>query len=355
MADREKDLAAPEPELLDIVINGKALKAKRGSTVLEAAEAAGIYIPTLCHHAYLSPTGSCRLCAVEVEGMRGLPCACTLSVAPGMAARTETPRLAEFRRGLVEDIVREHPRDCLICPENMRCELQRVATYVGLGPVPFAPRASDLKDLGTFFSRDYSLCIRCGRCVRVCHEVRGNKAIYFLLDEKGLSVGTPMGRSLMDSGCRFCGACVDVCPTGALVDKRQRGLPERMVKTICPYCGVGCQLDLEIRDGKIMQAIPDAHGPANHGQACVKGRFGIPEFVHSPDRLVSPLVRRDGELVETSWDDALDMVASKLKSYAPDEVAVIASAKCTNEENYLLQKFARSVLGTHNIDHCARL
>jgi predicted molibdopterin-dependent oxidoreductase YjgC len=336
-------------------INGKIVNFKEGDTVLEAAQAAGIYIPTLCHHPALAPAGTCRLCVIEIDGRRGLPCSCTMPVETGMVIHTDTPRVQEFRRTQLESIVSDHPRDCLFCPENMRCELQRVANYIGLRQIPLVHRGHQLKDPGIFFSRDYSLCIRCGRCVRVCQEVRNNRAIYFLLDDKGLSVGTPLNRSLEESGCQFCGACVDVCPTGALVDKNQQGLAERVVKTICPYCGVGCQLDLEIKNGKIMQVIPDMHGPANHGQACVKGRFGIPGFVHHPERLTQPLIRKGGAFTPSTWEEALDLVAARLKTYAPDEVAVIASAKCTNEDNYILQKFGRAVLGTNNIDHCARL
>ena len=345
----------PTSRFRQLVIDGKVVKARDGMTVLEAAKSAGVYIPTLCYHPYISPVGTCRLCVVEVEGMRGLPCSCTLPVAEGMVVHTDTPRINEFRQTALECIVREHPRDCLICPENMRCELQKVATFVGIDKVTFVPLRSYVKEEGIFFNRDYNLCIRCGRCVRICHEVRVNKTIYFLLDEKGLSIGTPLNRSLEDAGCKFCGACVDVCPTGALVDRAQRGLPDQVVTTVCPYCGVGCQLNLEVRHGKITQVVPNSEGPANHGQACVKGRFDIAEFVHHSNRLTHPLVKRNGKLEEVGWEEALDTVAKTLARYSSEQVAVISSAKCTNEDNYAAQKFARVVLGTNNIDHCVRL
>jgi len=342
---------------VQVIIDGRKLSVESGVTVLEAARASGIYIPSLCYHPAIAPSGSCRLCAVEVEGMRGLPCSCTLPATEGMVIRTETPRLQEFRRTLLEIILSEHPRDCLTCPANLKCELQRLCAYLGLREVtvPYAPREAQLKEEGIFFNRSYELCIRCGRCVRICEEVRGNRVLFFSNDEQGLSVATPLNRSLEDSGCEFCGACVDACPTGAMRDRWQLGLPERTVTTICPYCGVGCQLVLEIRAGRVSQTVPDPEGPANRGQACVKGRFGIAEFVHHPDRLTHPLVRRNGKLVEASWDEALDVVVESLKRYSGEQVAVVSSAKCTNEDNYLAQKFARVVLGTNNVDHCARL
>ena len=342
---------------MELVIDGKTVSAKDGMTVLEAAKAAGIYIPSLCFHPYISPMGTCRLCVVEVEGVRGLPCSCTLPATDGMVVRTSTSWVQEFRAAMLENILAEHPRSCLVCPANLQCDLQKATAHIGVDQesLPDISPNSRVKTEDIFFNLDYSLCIRCGLCVRACHELRGNKAIYFLSDEKGLSVGTPQDLPLQDSGCKFCGACVDVCPTGALLNKAQRGLPERVVTTVCPYCGVGCQLNLEIRRGEVTQVVPDPDGPANRGQACVKGRFGIGEFVHHSDRLTRPLVRRDGTLVEVDWDEALNIVAANLSKYSGDQVAVVSSAKCTNEDNYVTQKFARAVVGTNNLDHCARL
>jgi formate dehydrogenase major subunit len=191
----------------------------------------------------------------------------------------------------------------------------------------------------------------------VCQEVRGIGAIAFTYRGSQALVGTAFNKTLLDSGCQFCGACVDICPTGALIDRSSKwlGLPERSVVTTCPYCGVGCQLSLEVNGGKVSRSVPVLENSVNQGQACVKGRFGIAEFVHHPERLTKPLVRRNGELVEVSWDEVLDLVADKLNKYKGNQFAFIASAKCTNEENYLAQKFTRMVMQTNNVDHCARL
>ncbi len=353
-------------------------------TVLDAAKKAGIYIPTLCHHPSLTPFGACRLCIVEIEKMRGLPVACATPAADGMVVKTKTPQLQEFRRGVLELMLSEHPNVCLtcdrkvrcgpyniclrnasvtercvLCPKNKRCELQQVVDYIGIEELklPYTYKDAPSHHTDPFFDRDYNLCILCGRCVRVCQEIRGNGAIAFTQRGSQTQVATAFGRSLQDAGCQFCGACVDVCPTGALVERSVRylGAPDREVLTTCPYCGVGCQLELEVKDGKVISAHPQMENEVNRGQACVKGRFGIAEFVHHPDRLTAPLVRKDGELVPVSWKEALSLVAGKLSSYQPDEVAVISSAKTTNEDNYVAQKFARAVLGTNNVDHCARL
>ena len=348
-----------EIKVISLTIDGQAVKAKEGATVLEAVRQAGIYIPTLCYHPSLTPYGACRLCIVEIENLRGFPTACTTPVAKDMVIRTNTPQLRELRRNIFELILAEHPQQCLTCPKNLRCELQELASRIGVEELTLPPIRKDLPVYqdSPFFDRDYNLCILCGRCVRVCQEVRGIGAIAFTYRGSQALVGTAFNKTLLDSGCQFCGACVDVCPTGALIDRSSKwlGVPERSVVTTCPYCGVGCQLSLEVNGGKVSRSVPVLENSVNQGQACVKGRFGIAEFVHHPERLTKPLVRRNGELVEVSWDEVLDLVADKLNKYKGNQFAFIASAKCTNEENYLAQKFTRMVMQTNNVDHCARL
>jgi predicted molibdopterin-dependent oxidoreductase YjgC len=366
---------------ITLTINGKSIEAKEGMTVLEAALAADIYIPTLCYHPDLEPYGGCRLCVVEIEKVRGLPTACTIPATDGMVVITESPAISESRRMSLELILSNHPCACLechrrqrcepydiclrqvavsdrcvVCPANGSCELQKVVDYIGVHElrVHKYDRSFPVDTSNPFFNIDRNRCILCARCVRTCQEITCVGAIDMAYRGYAMKVATFGDTPLMESICRSCGECLVRCPVGALTPK-ETFRPEKEVKTTCIYCGVGCQMYLGVKDNQVVSIRGDTEGPVNQGLLCVKGRFGITEFVNHRDRLKKPLIKRHGRFEEASWEEALSLVADKLKDYQSDEVAVISSAKSTNEDNYVMQKFARAVLGTNNIDHCARL
>ncbi len=345
-------------DTVNITIDGEAVVARKGQTVLKAAEENGFFIPTLCADDDLEPYGACRVCVVEIEGMRGFPTSCTTPVAEGMKIKTDSEALNKMRQFAVQLIRSDHPTDCDACPKNQQCELQMTEALLGIGgKAPFASLPS--KELpvdksNPFYNFDPNYCILCGKCVRACDEIRGLKAITLAYRGYNTRVRPGGERPLIDSTCESCGECVDHCPVYALTPKETRH-PSTEVETVCPYCGVGCGISLGVRQGEVISSHGRKEGTVNNGSLCVKGRFGIPGFVNSPDRLKMPLIKKDGRFVAMTWDEALDTVARTFARYQPDEVAVITSAKATNEDNYVAQKFARAVLGTNNIDHCARL
>jgi len=337
-------------------IDGQEVRAKSGMTVLGAALEAGIYIPTLCYDPDLEPHGGCRLCIVDIEGMSGMPTACTTPVADGMVVKTSTAAVNKVRLDIAELILADHPLDCLTCVKNQRCELQKVAAYLGITERRLSRTATErtIDDSNPFFTLDRNYCILCQRCTRTCDEVTCVNAIEIINRGYESHVGTFGDKPLMESICQSCGECVARCPVAALTIK-DAVQPSREVETTCPYCGVGCSMLLGIRDGNIVSIRGNRQSPANRGQLCVKGRFGIAGFVHSPERLKTPLIKRDGRFVEASWDEALGLIADKLGGYPKEQIGVISSARCTNEDNYVAQKFCRVALGTNNVDHCARL
>lgn len=361
--------------MVKLRINGQEISAVPGATVLEAAQANGIRIPNLCASKGLTPLGGCRLCLVEIKGKRGYLPACCTPVEEGLDVTTETPRLQAIRRQTLELILSEHPHACLICtekkeceeykstirkvgevtgcvlcPRNGRCGLQDVVTELKIEKVrwPATYRDFEVHREDPFFDRNYNLCILCTRCVRVCSEVRGAAAISVIFRGPQAAIGTCLDQPLLDSGCQFCGACVDVCPTASLTERGLKGeeLPEDIRETVCPLCGLGCALEADLNQGRIVSTRPKEEAPVNRGQACVKGRFLIRDVVHSPQRLLRPMVRRDGELVEAGWDEALDSAAQRLKGEKDKGLFMVVSSQLALEDLYVAQKFGRQVLNT---------
>ena len=362
-------------DTITLTINGKEVNAKKGATVLEAALSASIYIPTLCYDPDLKPYGACRLCVVEIEGMRGLVSSCTTPATEGMVVHTETPRINQVRCITMELIIANHHGDCFTCVINQQCEVLKIAQYLGVNQEHIdqlrkSTQILPVDDSHPAFIRDPNKCILCAKCVRACHEIAGVGAIGLAFRGYSTKATTFGDKAIIESICKSCGECIARCPTGALVPKYEKS-PTKEVKTICPYCGVGCSLYLGIRDNKIVSVRGDPEGPSNKGSLCVKGRWGY-DFVAHPERLTTPLIRiagtprgaaHDGQVHEifreATWDEALEVVSERLfeikQTYGPDSLATLSSAKCTNEENYVMQKFTRAVLGTNNVDHCARL
>jgi formate dehydrogenase alpha subunit len=360
-----------------LTIDGRTVDVPADRTVLEAARDAGITIPTLCYHRDLSVDGSCRLCMVEVEQIRGQVAACTLPVRAGMVVHTETPALTASRRFVLEMLLLRYADAGYAVSDRPETEFQRwvrhygAAFAVGLQP---PARHTVNSDPNPFVWVDLNKCILCTRCVRACEEVQGRFVwgVGYRGDDAKIIAG--LDTTMLDARCESCGACVAYCPTGALDDKMSVGLgkPDKVVATTCTYCGVGCGFDVNIKDGRIIRVTSNSAAPVNGMSLCVKGRYGY-DFVHHPERLTRPRIRKyllDGGTkhsasaagrawIEVDWEAALGLVAEKLATVktesGADAVGVFASAKCSNEENYLMQKFARQVLGTHNIDHCARL
>ena len=365
-------------ESLNLTIDDVEITAKPGQTVLQAAIDNNVYIPYLCYWPGMKPYGACRMCVVEVEGGRGTPASCTLPVADGMVVRTASPEVGDLRHGILELLLSEHPHGCLtchrialcgsddiclrhvsvvdrcvVCPKNERCELKDTVRYVNMSmetPLTYNYRNLQVETGDPFYDRDYNLCIVCARCVRVCEEIRGDDAVTMIERSGTVLVGTSHGSSLLESGCEFCGACIDVCPVGALVERDHKwDKAVKTVKTTCTHCSVGCQVNLEVDSrGSVIRSVGDWESPVSNGQLCYMGKFGN-EFVNKPDRLKTPMIRQHGELVEASWDDALGIIAARLAGYKGDAFSLLVSPRTTNEQAYLAGKFARSVMGTNNV------
>jgi predicted molibdopterin-dependent oxidoreductase YjgC len=348
-----------------VTIDGKEITTSQGNTILMAAHRAGIEIPTLCYHPRLPASGACRVCVVEVEGRPVLGASCAMPVADGMVVQTQSPRVLEARKLAIELLLASGDHNCLTCQANGSCALQERAYELGIETLGFPVQSPEYpKDKSNkIIERDLNKCILCGRCVKACNDVQVNEVLDIGHRGGEAKIVTAFDLPYGESPCVFCGECVSLCPTGALTEAgaKFQGRPWDLqkVRTTCAYCGTGCQLDLNVHKGRVVKVTSDYHhGVPNFGSLCVKGRFAY-DFIHHDDRLTAPLIREDGAFRKAEWDEALSLVAgqfSEIKAkYGPDAIAVLASARCTNEENYLLQKFTRGVLGTNNIDHCARL
>lgn len=361
-----------------ITIDNRKVEAKANMTILQAARENDIDIPSLCALEHLPSYGACRLCVVEVDGIRGFPTSCTTPVEEGMVIRTDTAEVRTLRQEVLKLLLSEHPASCLFCeeqtdcknfqgtirkvgvttgcrycPNDDMCELQEITKKVGLTETsyPVYYRNFPVEKEDPFYDRDYNLCLLCGRCVRVCNDIRLNGTLSFKQRGKLTTVGPAFGRTHLEAGCEFCGACVAVCPTGALSAKVSKwsGKPDEIVESTCPYCPVGCTLDLKVKAGDVVDVSADYDSPTEHGLICVKGRFAIPEYVLSPDRLAAPTILKPEGYDLLPWDGALDEAAAKLKAAGAKGSFIVVSPQLSNEDLFMAQRFAREVLGTEAI------
>ena len=351
-------------EWFTLTIDGREVSVPKGTTVLEACRMHDIQIPTLCHDPELTSAGACRLCIVQIEGMRNLPPSCVTQVSQGMVVQTQNSKVQAARKTILELLVANHPLDCMTCQKLGDCSLAKYAYEYGVtGDLYQGERRNLPIDEGNpFILRDPNKCVLCGKCIRACDEIQGRSVLDFSFRGFNAQVGPAFNLSYHESDCVFCGSCVSVCPVGALIEKKMvgKGRPWEVTKvqTTCPFCGTGCNFDLNVKDGKVIGVTSNPEAPVNGKALCVKGRFGM-DMIYNSNRLTTPLIRKDGVLVPAEWDEALDLVATKFReikdTYGANALAALSSAHCTNEENYLMQKFMRAVIGTNNIDHCARV
>ena len=388
--------------MVKLTINGRQVEVEKGSTILKAAKKLGISIPTFCHDdtdrfsnaecSKCDGIDQCKICSCEVAGSKELVTACDTEAVDGMIVLTESDKVKEKRKEILERIVSIHPMDCVNCVKLNACKLQKYCELYGVKDkekeTPHIVRNKDMSN--RFYYQELEKCIRCGKCVRTCRELVGVNALTMVKvgdlnyvmpnisddvyreklgikgevsNEKKLKAYNDGLVGMADTDCVSCGNCVSVCPVGALMPKSENEFREwetKKVVTTCTYCGVGCQIEYSVKDGKIVDAKP-ANGPSNEGLLCVKGKFAF-DFINHKDRLTHPMIRKGGKhspLVQVSWDEALDFAANKIKEvrdeFGGDAIAGFSSARTINEDNYLFQKMMRAAFGTNNVDHCARL
>jgi NADH-quinone oxidoreductase subunit G len=348
---------------MKITINGIEREVDPSRSLLHICEEAGIRVPTLCYDERMKPEGACRLCVMEDKKRDELVVSCATFPKEGMVIETDSERVHKSRKGTLDLLFSNHPNDCLTCGASGACKLQDYCYEYGVLDGSYrsgAQRKAPVDTSNKFYDFDPYKCILCGKCYRMCQEVQCTDAIG--LSNRGFTtkIATPMEEGLANSRCVSCGNCVAVCPTGALLPKNQnfRYFDVKKTRTTCSFCGVGCQIDILTKNEKIVGVEPHLGTKANDGLLCVKGRFSW-HFVQHPDRLKEPLIKENGRFREASWEEALDLVASRMKQikqdHGPDAIAGFSSARCTNEDNYLFQKLLRAGVGTNNVDHCARL
>ena len=367
--DDVKDFGTPKrtsDKTINLTIDGVSVSVPEGTSIMHAASLSGVTVPKLCATDSLEPFGSCRLCLVEIEGRRGYPASCTTPVAESIKVHTQTPKLADIRRGVMELYISDHPLDCLTCATNGDCELQDMAGAVGLRDVRYGYEGENhlksVKDTSNpYFTFDPSKCIVCSRCVRACEEIQGTFAL--TIQGRGFDSKVSAGnKDFKDSECVSCGACVQACPTATLIENTiiEAGVPEHSVTTTCAYCGVGCSFHAEMKGEEVVRMTPNKDGGANHGHSCVKGRFAWGYATHK-DRITTPMIRKSihDPWEKVTWDVAINYAASEIKriqkKYGRDSVGAISSSRCTNEEVYVVQKLVRAALGNNNVDTCARV
>jgi formate dehydrogenase major subunit len=368
----ELDLGTPAPaiattNMVTLIIDGEAVSVAEGTSVMRAAALMGTTIPKLCATDSLESFGSCRLCLVEIDGRAGYPASCTTPVTEGMVVRTQTPKLATLRKGVMELYISDHPLDCLTCAANGDCELQDMAGAVGLRDVRYgydgANHCDQTIDVSNpYFAFDPSKCIVCSRCVRACDEVQGTFALTIQGRGFNSKVSPSQNQDFLSSECVSCGACVQACPTATLTEKKviEVGTPDKAVITTCAYCGVGCTFRAEMRGEELVRMVPWKDGKANRGHSCVKGRFAW-GYANHQERILNPMIREsiDQPWREVSWDEAIARTASEFKriqaKYGTRSVGGITSSRCTNEETFLVQKLIRQGFGNNNVDTCARV
>jgi formate dehydrogenase major subunit len=367
---KETDYGTPKRQStheVTLTIDGEQVTVPAGTSLMRAAMDAGVSVPKLCATDSLEPFGSCRLCLVEIDGRKGYPASCTTPAEAGMNVRTQSPKLQELRKGVMELYISDHPLDCLTCSANGNCELQDMAGVTGLRNVRYgfdgANHLKDTKDESNpYFTYDPSKCIVCNRCVRACEETQGTFAL--TIQGRGFDsrVAASQNEPFMDSECVSCGACVEACPTATLQEKSViwLGQSEHSAITTCAYCGVGCGFKAEMKGNEVVRMVPWKDGQANEGHSCVKGRFAWGYATHK-DRITTPMIRKKitDPWQEVSWDEAINYAASEFKRIQAesgrDAIGGITSSRCTNEETYLVQKLVRAAFGNNNVDTCARV